>query len=288
MSAVEGGAAVDVFQLVCNSSAAAVDAYLAGAEGSVDVANDKGDTPLIMAARRGDIAVVQSLVAAGASVHTRNLKGSNPLIAVSTRNAARRSAAQQTEHRARQWAVTEQLSPSTACLSERVLCQAAMKGHTDICRLFLQLGADVNQSTDSSDTALSLAIWQNHTAVCLLLIDQGADVDNVDKFGDTMLLDAAKHGNVAVMTRLLEKQHISVNHASATKHHTLAATHTPHHTTRRRVQYVRYAECVCLLPARASCPVPVPATRRATRPSSALRGRASWRLCSYSSTGARM
>ena len=81
-----------------------------------------------------------------------------------------------------------------------------MKGHTDICRLFLSLGADVNQSTDSSDTALSLAIWQNHTAVCIVLIDSGADVDNVDKFGDTMLLDAAKHGNVAVMRRLLEKQ----------------------------------------------------------------------------------
>ena len=89
-----------------------------------------------------------------------------------------------------------------------------MKGHTDICRLFLSLGADVNQSTDSSDTALSLAIWQNHTSVCVLLIDEGADVDNVDKFGDTMLLDAAKHGNVAVMRRLLEKQHISVNHRS--------------------------------------------------------------------------
>lgn len=87
-----------------------------------------------------------------------------------------------------------------------------MKGHTDICRLFLSLGADVNQSTDGSDTALSLAIWQNHTSVCLLLIDSGANVDNVDKFGDTMLLDAAKHGNVAVMTRLLERQSISVNH----------------------------------------------------------------------------
>ena len=81
MSSSEDGA-LDVFQLVCNSPSSAVDAYLAGHSSSVDIANDKGDTPLIMAARRGDIAVVQSLIAAGASVHTRNLKGSNPLIAV--------------------------------------------------------------------------------------------------------------------------------------------------------------------------------------------------------------
>ena len=74
----------DVFQLVCNSPSSAVDAYLATHVGSVDIANDKGDTPLIMAARRGDLAVVHSLIAAGADVHTRNIKGSNPLIAVST------------------------------------------------------------------------------------------------------------------------------------------------------------------------------------------------------------
>ena len=66
----------------------------------------------------------------------------------------------------------------------------------------------------SLDTALSLAIWQNHTAVCLLLISAGAFVDNVDKFGDTMLLDAAKHGNVAVMHRLLSQQRISIDHAN--------------------------------------------------------------------------
>ena len=57
-----------------------------------------------------------------------------------------------------------------------------------------------------------MSIWQNHTAVCLLLIASGANVNNVDKFGDTMLLDAAKHGNVAVMQRLLEKQSISIDH----------------------------------------------------------------------------
>ena len=47
--------------------------------------------------------------------------------------------------------------------------------------------------------------------MCLLLISCGACVDNVDKFGDSMLLDAAKHGNVDVMQRLLEKQSISID-----------------------------------------------------------------------------
>ena len=212
-SSVAEEGALDVFQLVCNSSAAAVEQYLSTHSGSVDVANDKGDTPLIMAARRGDIAVVQALVSRGAQVHTRNLKGSNPLIAVTTTPSTPRHITQHAVSAAFAWLTCALLllffSPLRVLRCAR---QAAMKGHTDICRLFLSLGADVNQSTDSSDTALSLAIWQNHTAVCVLLIDSGADVDNVDKFGDTMLLDAAKHGNVAVIRRLLERQSISVNH----------------------------------------------------------------------------
>ena len=72
-----------LFSAVCNGSADAVDDFLALHPAlPVDVQNDKGDTPLIMAARRGDIDVVRALLKAGASVHTRNLKGSNPLIAV--------------------------------------------------------------------------------------------------------------------------------------------------------------------------------------------------------------
>jgi ankyrin repeat protein len=76
--------AAELFNLVCNSSAAAVDSFLSSHHLHVDIQNDKGDTPLIMAARRGDIDVVKALINAGASVHSRNLKGSNPLIAVSS------------------------------------------------------------------------------------------------------------------------------------------------------------------------------------------------------------
>ena len=101
MSVVSDDGAVDVFQLVCNSSSGAVEQYLASHSGGVvDVANDKGDTPLIMAARRGDIAVVQSLINAGASVHTRNLKGSNPLIAVSRHTATSQPCHSGAQHRA--------------------------------------------------------------------------------------------------------------------------------------------------------------------------------------------
>ena len=82
----------DLFSVVCNSSAAAVDAFLTSHPTlPVDVQNDKGDTPLIMAARRGDIDVVRTLLKAGASIHTRNLKGSNPLIAVHRANTQTRN-----------------------------------------------------------------------------------------------------------------------------------------------------------------------------------------------------
>jgi len=164
-----------LFDVVLHSPASAVRSFLVShPDIDVEMQNEKGDTALLLAARRGDIEVVEALLHAPpgsrANVHTRNLKGSNALIA------------------------------------------AAMKGHAEICRLLLDEGADVNQATDSSDTALSLAIWQNHTEVCIMLMNAGANVDNIDKFGDTMLLDAAKHGNVAVMRLLLEKQTLHIDH----------------------------------------------------------------------------
>lgn len=138
----------ELFTVVLHATASAVRDYISQPGIDVEIQNDKGDTALLLAARRGDLDVVSALLdtpgVAPASVHTRNLKGSNALIA------------------------------------------AAMKGHEAICRLLLAHGAQVNQCTDSSDTALSLAIWQNHTAVCLLLMDAGANVDNIDKFGDTV------------------------------------------------------------------------------------------------------
>jgi hypothetical protein len=40
-----------------------------------------------------------------------------------------------------------------------------MKGFTAIVQLYLDKGADLNEETESKDTALSLATWQNHTDV---------------------------------------------------------------------------------------------------------------------------
>jgi ankyrin repeat protein len=143
-----GGDLNELFNIILHSEAGVVREYIAQPGIDIEAQNEKGDTALLLAARRGDIDVVSALLdtpnSVPANLHTRNLKGSNALIA------------------------------------------AAMKGHTDICKLFIEHGADVNQTTDLSDTALSLAIWQNHTDVCLLLIQAGANVDNVDKFGDTV------------------------------------------------------------------------------------------------------
>ena len=92
-------ATAELFNLVCNNGAADVESFLSVHPTlPVDVQNDKGDTPLIMAARRGDTDVVRALLKAGASVHTRNLKGSNPLIAVSRAPPATSTAHNSTQH----------------------------------------------------------------------------------------------------------------------------------------------------------------------------------------------
>jgi hypothetical protein len=51
--------------------------------------------------------------------------------------------------------------------------------------------------------------------VKLNLLELGARTLRVDQFGDNMMIDGSKHGNVAIMWRLLERE-CALNHQSLT------------------------------------------------------------------------
>jgi ankyrin repeat protein len=58
---------------------------LAGREGhQADAADAAGETPLVAAARRGDLACVTALFGAGAGVNARSRDGNTALIAAAT------------------------------------------------------------------------------------------------------------------------------------------------------------------------------------------------------------
>lgn len=70
--------ATRLFEMARTGEAATLDAYV-GAGVSVNLANDKGDTLLMLAAYHGHAEVVRALVARGADVDKANDRGQSPL-----------------------------------------------------------------------------------------------------------------------------------------------------------------------------------------------------------------
>ena len=54
---------------------------------------------------------------------------------------------------------------------------AAWKGHTDIVKLLIENGADVNEKNALGWTPLGSAAYFGYTDVVKLLIEKGADID---------------------------------------------------------------------------------------------------------------
>lgn len=78
------------------------------------------------------------------------------------------------------------------------LFEAAAAGHTEICRLLLEAGAAVNACTRTATTPLMIAAQNGHPATCRLLLAAKADVRQVDRWGDTALhcaVNGAGEGN---------------------------------------------------------------------------------------------
>ena len=80
---------------------------------------------------------------------------------------------------------------------------AARRGHTDIARLLLEHGANINAADDGGSTALMEAALKGHTETVRLLVERGADLNAVDKkCGRTAMVDAARRGHTDIVNIL--------------------------------------------------------------------------------------
>ena len=81
---------------------------------------------------------------------------------------------------------------------------AAESGHASICSDLLKRNKDiVNLKNKLEDTALLLGVRNGHTDVCKVLVNAGADVNEPDKLGKVVLMIAAEKGLAKLVDILL-------------------------------------------------------------------------------------
>ena len=88
---------------------------------------------------------------------------------------------------------------------DTALRSAAYENRTDVTRVLLKRGADVDKrSGDDHETALHIAAMFSNTDVIELLLKHGASTKTEDRFGNTPM-DLAREQNNEALMRLLER-----------------------------------------------------------------------------------
>ncbi|KAI1571711.1 Arp Ankyrin repeat, partial [Pyrenophora tritici-repentis] len=91
---------------------------------------------------------------------------------------------------------------------------ASERGHTEVVKLLLDKGADVNAQGGLHGNALQAASERGHTEVVKLLLDKGADIALSDENGFTPINAASSNGHSAVARLLLERGACIVAHGA--------------------------------------------------------------------------
>ena len=164
-----------------------------------------GETPLIAAVRAKHLDVALLLVERGANPNLKGRYGETALL----------SAANQGETALVKALLDKKakILPATAKLDRKTgLHFACEHGHTDIVRLLVDAGADVNLADSGGEAPLGLAArsWRRRSdeeilVVFDLLLAKGADVNHQSKGGYTALLWCSMAGLKQCVKRLLDR-----------------------------------------------------------------------------------
>ncbi|XP_026155675.1 kinase D-interacting substrate of 220 kDa B isoform X3 [Mastacembelus armatus] len=160
----------------------------------VDSRSDNGQTPLMVAAEQGNLAIVQELIKRGANVNLDDVDCWTALI-----SAAKEGHIE----------VVRELLDNNANLEHRdmggwtALMWAAYKGRTDVAEVLLEKGANPNITGQYSVYPIIWAAGRGHAEIVHLLLQHGAKVNCSDKYGTTPLIWAARKGHFDSVMHLL-------------------------------------------------------------------------------------
>lgn len=169
---------------------------LLAVKANVDAADSGGNTALIWAANRGDIALMQMLLKAGANIQIKNGEGQTALMKASLGYDSE-SVKLLLDHGADTRGKDKE--------GDTALMMAALKGQTESVRLLLASGADINAVDNELRNALIWAGQEGDTELIRLLLDRGADIHARDQQGKTALMTAILGGRREVVQLLVDR-----------------------------------------------------------------------------------
>ena len=163
---------------------------------------DQFITPLIIAARNGNLDSVKTLLRYKADIEARGnfkfddqvIEGCTPLWAAAASGHLD---------------VVELLIERNADVDGRTITNstplraAAYDGRLDIVRCLVENGADVNARNNFENTPLMVACYNGHINVVTYLIERDANMDLQDKQGNTVLHYAVERGHFEIANKLL-------------------------------------------------------------------------------------
>lgn len=218
-----------LFNSAANGDLAAVDFFIhSGAR--LDLPDDRGFTPLHMAARNGHPEAIKRLLYAGADVslkadgsghatalHLAAFGGNSDGVWILLNNGAHVDVLNDDGVTPLNWATREGHIAATKLLLKRgadpniastknglaALHWAAREGHCECTELLLESGADPDLQDHNKATPLLHAVLKDQTETVPILLGSGAKVDSKDAFGTTALHYAAAHGNLENVSLLL-------------------------------------------------------------------------------------
>ncbi|MCW8890892.1 MAG: ankyrin repeat domain-containing protein [Sedimenticola sp.] len=154
--------------------------------------NNRGETPLHLAATQGSYVIAKLLVKSGADIDTLDNTGNSAL-----NRSVLNGHTQITGYLIKQGAKHE----PTQLLHLAV--EAGVKDR-DIIPLLIELGAEINQQNAAGETPLTAAITAKNRVLVKLLVSSGADVNLANAAGERPLAIAEQQGDQDIQ-RLLQR-----------------------------------------------------------------------------------
>jgi len=193
-----------------------------------NIANARGETPLMFLRENVTAEVVRDLLSAGAEVNARDESGSTALITLAASgsfeavkqlldagakidaqddngNTVLMSAAQNEDTRLLQHLIKAGINVN-AKNSDGVsaLIIAARSGKAEGLRALIDAGASLGLQTKDLNDALMLAMESEESSLAKILLDAGADARAKDSDGKTALMAAADHGHLKTIQTLID------------------------------------------------------------------------------------